>query len=416
MTLYQQLLKREQENNPIKVGVIGAGQMGFGMIAQIAGIPGMVVTGISDINLENANKAKEAFLASSKRANEVLTSTDFREVVNDANVEVLVDATGVTEVGAQLALETLVAKKQLVLLNVEVDVTIGPLMKRLYDTADLVYTGSDGDEPAVTTGLFEFAKSMGMKVLVAGKGKNNKNIHDANPDSAREEAESKHMSPHMLAAFQDGTKTMAEMTLLSNATGLTPDITGMHGISGDLDQTVEKLDLTADGGVLNSFGVVEYVNGIAPGVFVIVEGQNEGVKNEMNYLLKKGDRKHHILYRPFHLASLETPLTIAKAVLNHDHAIVPIGAPVSETIAVAKRDIKSGETIDGIGGFSVRGVIEKHSEFVNNHHVPVGLITGSTVALKDIKKNKPLTTEAVSLDSTATVVKLRALQDEIFPN
>ena len=101
---------------------------------------------------------------------------------------------------------------------------------------------------------------------------------------------------------------------------------------------------------------------------------------------------------------------------NHDHAIVPIGAPVSETIAVAKRDIKSGETIDGIGGFSVRGVIEKHSEFVNNHHVPVGLITGSTVALKDIKKNKPLTTEAVSLDSTATVVKLRALQDEIFPN
>lgn len=110
MTLYQQLLKREQENNPIKVGVIGAGQMGFGMIAQIAGIPGMVVTGISDINLENANKAKEAFLASSKRANEVLTSTDFREVVNDANVEVLVDATGVTEVGAQLALETLVAK------------------------------------------------------------------------------------------------------------------------------------------------------------------------------------------------------------------------------------------------------------------------------------------------------------------
>ena len=147
-----------------------------------------------------------------------------------------------------------------------------------------------------------------------------------------------------------------------------------------------------------------------------MEGQNEGVKNEMNYLLKKGDRKHHILYRPFHLASLETPLTIAKAVLNHDHAIVPIGAPVSETIAVAKRDIKSGETIDGIGGFSVRGVIEKHSEFVNNHHVPVGLITGSTVALKDIKKNKPLTTEAVSLDSTATVVKLRALQDEIFPN
>ncbi|GAN35678.1 NAD(P)H-dependent oxidoreductase [Lacticaseibacillus paracasei] len=414
MTLYQELLKREAEDNPIKVGVIGAGQMGFGMISQIASIPGMIVTGISDINLDNARLAKKSFLDNSNKANKILTSTDFREVVNDPDVEVLVDATGVTEVGAKLALETLVAKKHLVLLNVEIDVTIGPLMKRLYDVADLVYTGSDGDEPAVTTELFEFAKSLGMKVLVAGKGKNNRNIHDANPDTVREEAEAKHMSPHMLAAFQDGTKTMAEMTLLSNATGLIPDTTGMHGISGDLDQTVEKLDLKNDGGVLNNFGVVEYVNGIAPGVFVIVEGQNEGVKSEMDYLMKKGTRKHHILYRPFHLASLETPLTIAKAVLNHDHAIVPIGAPVSETIAVAKRDIKVGEKIDGIGGYSVRGVIETHKNFRINKHVPIGLITGNTIAKQNINKGEAVVQDAITLDSTATVVKLRALQDEVF--
>ncbi|URW91771.1 NAD(P)H-dependent oxidoreductase [Lacticaseibacillus paracasei] len=414
MTLYQELLKREAEDNPIKVGVIGAGQMGFGMISQIASIPGMIVTGISDINLDNARLAKKSFLDNSNKANKILTSTDFREVVNDPDVEVLVDATGVTEVGAKLALETLVAKKHLVLLNVEIDVTIGPLMKRLYDAADLVYTGSDGDEPAVTTELFEFAKSLGMKVLVAGKGKNNRNIHDANPDTVREEAEAKHMSPHMLAAFQDGTKTMAEMTLLSNATGLIPDTTGMHGISGDLDQTVEKLDLKNDGGVLNNFGVVEYVNGIAPGVFVIVEGQNEGVKSEMDYLMKKGTRKHHILYRPFHLASLETPLTIAKAVLNHDHAIVPIGAPVSETIAVAKRDIKVGEKIDGIGGYSVRGVIETHKNFRINKHVPIGLITGNTIAKQNINKGEAVVQDAITLDSTATVVKLRALQDEVF--
>lgn len=414
MTLYQELLKREAEDNPIKVGVIGAGQMGFGMISQIASIPGMIVTGISDINLDNARLAKKSFLDNSNKANKILTSTDFREVVNDPDVEVLVDATGVTEVGAKLALETLVAKKHLVLLNVEIDVTIGPLMKRLYDAADLVYTGSDGDEPAVTTELFEFAKSLGMKVLVAGKGKNNRNIHDANPDTVREEAEAKHMSPHMLAAFQDGTKTMAEMTLLSNATGLIPDTTGMHGISGDLDQTVEKLDLKNDGGVLNNFGVVEYVNGIAPGVFVIVEGQNEGVKSEMDYLMKKGTRRHHILYRPFHLASLETPLTIAKAVLNHDHAIVPIGAPVSETIAVAKRDIKVGEKIDGIGGYSVRGVIETHKNFRINKHVPIGLITGNTIAKQNINKGEAVVQDAITLDSTATVVKLRALQDEVF--
>lgn len=414
MTLYQQLQQREAEENPIKVGVIGAGQMGFGMISQIAGIPGMVVTGISDINIDNAEKAKKSFNMNSKTPVDILTSTDFKEIVHSDKVEVLVDATGVTEVGAQLALETLIARKHLVLLNVEIDVTIGPLMKKLYDAGNLVYTGSDGDEPAVTTGLFEFAKSMGMKVLVAGKGKNNKIRLEANPDTAKEEADSKHMSPHMLAAFQDGTKTMAEMTLLSNATGLLPDITGMHGVKADLDGTVEQLDLKKDGGVLDNFGVVEYVDGIAPGVFVIVEGQNKGVANEMNYLLKKGDRKHHILYRPFHLASLETPLTIAKAVLNHDHAIVPIGAPVSETIAVAKRDIKAGETIDGIGGYSVRGVIEAHTKFVKNEHVPIGCITGKSIAKLDIANGEALTKNSIELDETTTVVKLRQLQDSIF--
>ncbi|MFD1420687.1 NAD(P)H-dependent oxidoreductase [Lactiplantibacillus songbeiensis] len=414
MTLYQQLEEREAEGNPIKVGVIGAGQMGFGMISQIAGIPGMVVKGISDINIDNAKKAMESFNANSKKPEEILISTDFKEIVHSDQVEVVVDATGVTEVGAQLALETLIAKKHLVLLNVEIDVTIGPLMKKLYDAGNLVYTGSDGDEPAVTTGLFEFAKSMGMKVLVAGKGKNNKIRLEANPDTAKAEADSKHMSPHMLAAFQDGTKTMAEMTLLSNATGLLPDITGMHGIKGDLDKTVADLDLKENGGVLDKFGVVEYVDGIAPGVFVIVEGQNEGVANEMNYLLKKGDRKHHILYRPFHLASLETPLTIAKAVMNHDHAIVPIGAPVSETIAVAKKDIKAGDVIDGIGGYSVRGVIEAHKDFVVNNHIPVGCVTGQTVALKDIKDGEALTSENTQLDSSAMVVKLRQLQDSVF--
>ncbi|BDR57568.1 NAD(P)H-dependent oxidoreductase [Xylocopilactobacillus apicola] len=414
MTLYQQLQQREAADNPIKVGVIGAGQMGFGMISQIAGIPGMVVTGISDIKLENANRAKDSFNANSKKPVDILTSTDFKEIVHCDNVEVVVDATGVTEVGAQLALETLVAKKHLVLLNVEIDVTIGPLMKKLYDAGNLVYTGSDGDEPAVTTGLFEFAKSMGMKVLVAGKGKNNKIKLEANPDTAKEEAESKHMSPHMLAAFQDGTKTMAEMTLLSNATGLIPDIAGMHGIKADVDGTVKELDLKSNGGVLDKFGVVEYVDGIAPSVFVIVEGQNEGVANEMNYLLKKGDRKHHILYRPFHLASLETPLTIAKAVLNHDHAIVPLGAPVSETIAVAKRDIKAGEVIDGIGGYSVRGSIETHSDFVANNHVPIGCITGQTIAKKDIKNGQALTNDSIELDPNSVVVKLRQLQDSVF--
>lgn len=414
MTLYGKLLEREQNGAPIKVGVIGAGQMGYGMVSQISTIPGMIVAGISDINLDAAKRAADAYNASAAEKVNILTSTDFKEIVHSPNVEVIVDATGVPEAGAKISLETLIAKKHLVLLNVEIDITVGPLMKKLYDAADLIYTGSDGDEPAATVQMYEFAKSMGMEVLVAGKGKNNALKVSANPDSAQAEADSKGMNSHMLAAFQDGTKTMAEMNLLSNAIGYVPDVVGMHGISADLDGTVEKLNLKENGGVLNSFWVVEYVDGIAPGIFCIVKGQNEGVQHELNYLLKKGERDHHILFRPYHLCSLETPLTIARAVLEHDTAIVPLGAPISETVAVAKRDIKAGEKIDGIGGYCVRGVLETHADMKKNGNVPIGLVGGTSVAKRDIKDGAFLTIDDIELDESTTVYKLRKLQDETF--
>lgn len=414
MTLYGQLLERQKEQDPIRVGVIGAGQMGRGMVAQISTIPGMIVTGISDLNIDAANAAKDAFNSSSEEKVEIFTTTDFKEVINNENVDVIVEATGVPEVGAKVCLECLLAHKNIVLLNVEIDITIGSLMHKLFKSAGLVYTGSAGDEPAEVVSLYEFAKSMGMEVLVAGKGKNNKLKVHANPDTAKEEAESKNMNANMLAAFQDGTKTMAEMNLLSNAIGFKPDIKGMHGISGDLDSTVDQLSTKEEGGVLSQYGVVEYVDGLAPGVFVIVKGQNEGVVEELNYLMKKGDKDRHILYRPFHLASLETPLTVAKVALNDDTSIVPLGVPVSDTVAFTKKDIKKGEKIDGIGGYCVRGLLETHEECLKENHIPIGLIAGNTIAKEDIPADSFLTLDNTELDTTTTVYKLRKLQDEFI--
>lgn len=412
--LFEELVQREQEGHPIRVGVIGAGQMGTGMIAQISTIPGMCVTGICDIVAERAEEAKRIYLAGSQDPHNIITSTDYAEVIRAKDVDVIVEATGITEIGARVSMATLLAKKHLVLLNVEVDITIGVLMKQLFDAAGLVYTGSDGDEPAATFSLFNFARAMGMEVLVAGKGKNNKLKPYANPDTARQEAEDRGMNPHMLAAFQDGTKTMAEMTLLSNATGFVPDMEGMHGIAGDLDETVKQFDLVRNGGVLSNFGVVDYVDGIAPGVFVIVKGQNEQVAAEMNYMLKKGERDHHILYRPFHLGSLETPLTIARAVLHGQAAIVPMAKPVSEAVAVAKKDIAEGEPIDGIGGFCVRGRIETHEMQQQERHIPIGLLVGNAVAKRNIAKDSVLTEEDVELDQSTQVYRLRSLQDSLI--
>lgn len=412
--LFEELVQREQEGHPIRVGVIGAGQMGTGMIAQISTIPGMCVTGICDIVAERAEEAKRIYLAGSQDPHNIITSTDYAEVIRAKDVDVIVEATGITEIGARVSMATLLAKKHLVLLNVEVDITIGVLMKQLFDAAGLIYTGSDGDEPAATFSLFNFARAMGMEVLVAGKGKNNKLKPYANPDTARQEAEERGMNPHMLAAFQDGTKTMAEMTLLSNATGFVPDVEGMHGIAGDLDETVKQFDLVRNGGVLSNFGIVDYVDGIAPGVFVIVKGQNEQVAAEMNYMLKKGERDHHILYRPFHLGSLETPLTIARAALHGQAAIVPLDKPVSETVAVAKKDIAEGEPIDGIGGFCVCGRIETHEMQQQERHIPIGLLVGNAMAKCNIAKDSVLTEEDVELDQSTQVYRLRSLQDSLI--
>lgn len=417
MSVYRQLLVREKEHAPIKVGIIGAGQMGYGLIAQISRIPGMVVGGICDVNKDNAERARDFYQSVEKNVVKTVVSSDYREVIQSDLVEVIVDATGVPEVGANISLEALRSKKHLVLLNVEVDITIGSAMHSLFDSAGLVYTGSAGDEPAAIVELYDFAKTMGLEVVVAGKGKNNPLIPTANPDTCAAEAKQKKMSAHMLAAFQDGTKTMAEMNLLSNAIGLIPDKVGMHGIDANLDNVADKLNLKENGGVLNQLGVVDYVNGLAPGVFVIVKSELEPVDEELRYLLKvdQSHGNHYTLYRPYHLASLETPITIANAVMNHETSIHPLGAPISETVTVAKKDIAAGERLDGIGGYCVRGVLETHQEMKQNGHIPIGLISGNVVAKRHIKEGQFLTEDDIELDPTTTVWKLRSLQDHLFP-
>jgi predicted homoserine dehydrogenase-like protein len=413
MSIYQLLNAREKEGQSIGVAVIGAGQMGFGMIAQISRVPGMQVRGVCDVNLTAAEHAVDYYTSQLGTKHPVLVSDDMRKVIQQNTVDVVVDATGVPEVGAKIALETLFAKKHLVLLNVEVDVTIGPILAQMFKSANLVYTGSAGDEPAATMELVEFAKTMGLEVVVAGKGKNNPFIPSANPDTCAEEAKRKHMSAHMLAAFQDGTKTMAEMNLLSNATGFIPDKVGMHGVSADVKTVGDKLKLKSEGGVLEKYGVVEYVHGLAPGVFVIVNSPLEPVDNELRYL-SVGKGPYYTLYRPYHLASLETPISVARAILFNEPTIQTIAGPISETAAVAKRDIKAGERIDGIGGYSVRGVLESHSEMIEQGHIPIGLISGQTVAKRDICDGQFLTSEDIELDQSTTVWHLRKLQDGFF--
>jgi predicted homoserine dehydrogenase-like protein len=383
---------------------------------------------VSDIAIENAIHAfnyagikddQIAIVNTLADANKMMemgkfVATTDANLVSQANlVECAIDATGVPDVGAKVATDAMKNGKHCVMLNVETDVVIGPYLKKLAQQQNVIYTGSAGDEPGAVMELYCFAKAMGMDVKVMGKGKNNKLDYDCNPDSVLEEATRRKMSPKMLCSFKDGTKTMVEMTAMSNATGLVPDIIGGHGIVSDIKGLADLCRLKQDGGMLNKHGVVEYVNGIAPGVFVAVSTENEEIAYQMRYH-SMGNGPLWILYRPYHLCNLETPLTVAKAVIDGETTIVPIDGLVSECITVAKIDLKAGQTIDGIGGFTTYGSIATAAESDAQGYVPYGLVNKNAKILKDVKKGQLITKDMVQLDTSTLIYKLRQEQDKMY--
>lgn len=424
------LLKREQEGNTIKTGIVGAGQMGRGMVSQMVMMHGITPAIVSDIIVDNAVNAfkyagvKDDDIAVANTLEEVnsfmekgkYVATANADFISQANlVQCVIDATGVPDVGAKVATESIKNGKHVVMLNVETDIVIGPYLMDLAKKNGVLYTGSAGDEPGAVMELFCFAQAMGMEVKVMGKGKNNKVDRECNPDTVLEEATRRKMSPKMLCSFKDGTKTMVEMTAMSNATGLIPDVIGGHGPKTSpgtegIKELNDILKLKEDGGILSKHGVVEYVNGIAPGVFVTVATSNDEIAYQMNYH-SMGPGPLWTLYRPYHLCNLETPLTVAKLVIDGETTIVPKGGLVSECIAVAKKDLKAGEIIDGIGGFSTYGSIATKEESDKAGYIPYGLVTKGAKMLKDAKKGQLLTLDMVELDTSTLIYKLRKEQD-----
>lgn len=428
LNLNYHLRKMEEEGKYIKIGLVGAGQMGRGMVSQMFLMKGIRACLVSDIALENVINAYRLagvkdedikVVESVKEAQEAIESgyyvatADSTIVTGTPAVDVVIDATGVPEVGARLAYDSIMNRKHIVMLNVETDVTVGPLLKKMADSAGVVYTVSAGDEPGAVKELYDFVDGLGFEVLVVGKGKNNPVNRHATPDSQVERAKIEGANPKMLASFVDGTKTMVEMTAVSNATGFLPDIPGMHGASGNWDNLTEVLRLKEEGGVLNNYHVVEYVNGVAPGVFVIVRAPLKAINDELKYL-KMGDGPNYLLYRPYHLTSIETPISAVRACVYHEPTIAPAGKPYSDTVAVAKRDLKAGEYLDGIGMYTIYGMIETHEKAKEMNALPIGLVNKKTMVLRDIKEGEIITYEDVELDDQSIITQLRKLQDQLI--
>ena len=427
MELVSKLQARAADGNPVQVGVVGCGQMGSGLAHTRNSIEGMAIRAIADIApqrgidvfkemgyaggdvvvTEKLSEAQDAV-----RAGKRVVTADALILPRLDGVEANVEATGLPDIGALVAWTSINNRKPVIMLNVETDITVGLLLNDLARKNNTVYTVASGDEPGVLKMLWEQAKLMGFEVVCLGKGKNNKINFEANADTAREEALSKDMNPKILAAFQDGTKTMVELAAVSNATGLLPDVPGMHGPKVEVEDLAKQFIPKEDGGIFSRRGCVDFSTGkVAPGVFAIVYSDEPRIRKDMKFITKSGG-PYYLQLRPYHLCDLETPQSVAEAVLLGERTITS-NAPNSEVVLVAKRDLTAGQKVEGIGGHDWYGTIMTRADAQAKNAVPMGVGEGGTVT-KDIAKGSVITSDAFQPDRSTFVYKLRELQEGLI--
>ncbi|TCP54027.1 putative homoserine dehydrogenase-like protein [Tamaricihabitans halophyticus] len=425
MGYIDRLRGREHElGRPVRIGLVGAGQMGLGFVAQVGRIAGMEISAIADIAPERGVHAYQSagrsdVLSDAPRAQSAAAVEAGRPVVvadavelTKLPVDIIVDASGVPDVGASVAFNALLAGKDVALLTVETDVTVGLLLSALARSMGRVYTVCRGDEPAECRVLVDYVKDIGFEVVCAGKGKNNPLDPAATPDSLAERAAAKKMNPKMLTSFVDGSKTMIEMAALANAADLKVGKRGMAGPHSTVEDLAHVFRPEPDGGVLPGKGFVDYCTGpVAPGVFVIGYCDDPTVVEEMAYL-GMGDGPYYSFYRPYHLASVEAPLSVAEAVLDGNPSLAPT-AWNAEVVATAKRDLHKGERIDGIGGETVYGTTDSAQVARAEELLPLGLVAGGTV-LRDVPAGTLLSSADVQVDEGSTIATLRRLQDRML--
>lgn len=419
------LQRLHDEGTPIEVAVVGIGKMGRSLVDRLLKINGMRPSLIVNRHVEKAYNAlvylgipeSEISIVSSVEEFEEANSkgnfsvTDNFEIATDStSIQAIVEATGNPQYGAKVAHTAITHGKHIIMLNVECDSVVGPSLHELAKENNVIYTGAAGDEPAAIIELVEFAYGLGFEVVAVGKGKNNpKDIHATN-ESVSDLASMKNICNKSLTAFVDTTNTMIELNAVGNAIGFKPDIFGLHGITTDIKNLGQNFSLKSEGGKLNSHGILDYVHGVAPGVFAVVKGDSKETIDTLKYV-GMGDGPNYVLYRPFHMCSIETPNSIYKAVVENKASIAPLAGQVCDTVAHAKRDMAAGEILGGIGSNDTYGSLTTHEDAMDRNLLPIALITDKTRLGVDVKKDELITYDMVDLDEAEIITKLRYKQD-----
>ena len=416
-------------NPPIRVGMIGAGFMASGVVLQTGG-PYRASIRIVAIANRTPKKAVDAYaaagfegavmvdsapaLARAVEAGTPAVTEDPMLVATSPHVDVLLEVTGAVEDAIAPVLAALEHGKHVLLMNPELDGTLGPLFKAKADKAGVVFTDVDGDQPGVIGNLYRFVKGLGVRPVLLG---NIKGLQDPyrNPTTQAGFAEQWGQQPHMVTSFADGTKVSFEMTVAANATGMTVAKRGMHGYEFPPGTPIMEAAKRYDADeILAGPGIVDYVVGCAPAPG---SGRSARIEHprQRHYLnlYKLGEGPLYCFYTPYHLCHFEVPVTIARAALLQDAAITPMGAPQLDVLAIAKRDLKAGEEIDMLGGYTVYGEAETAAITARDNLLPIGVAVGCRLK-RDIPKDAALTYADVEIPAGRLVDRLRAEQAELF--
>lgn len=420
------LRARAEGGRPVRVAMVGAGFMARGVANQIVNsTPGMELVAIANRTPANAERAyREAGVeswanassaadvaAALERGTPVVTDDPLLLTTADG-IDVVLEATGAVEYGAVVTLSALQNGKHVVLLNAELDGTVGPILKTYADREGVIYSACDGDQPGVQANLLRFVKGIGLTPLVSG---NIKGLQDPyrTPTSQQAFAEKWGQRPSMVTSFADGTKISFEQAIVANGFGFTIERRGMMGRdhrehidTGVRDFDVDKLRALG--------GVVDYVVGAQPGPGIYVYATHDDPK-QRHYLnlYKLGEGPLYSFYVPYHLCHFEVPASLARAVLLRDAVMAPMGGMLVEVVTTAKRDLKAGETLDGLGEYMTYGQCETAAITESEGLLPIGVAEGA-VLKRDIAKDAVLKYSDVVLPQGRLIDALRREQAERF--
>jgi predicted homoserine dehydrogenase-like protein len=420
------LKAREEESRPIRVGMLGAGFMGQGLTNQIVNsVPGMRMVAVYNRNLKRAHHVfdyaglEETVEAETQnqledaiRAGKPVVTEDALLLARSEQIDVLVDTTGSVEFGARVVLEAFKHRKDVVLVNAEIDATIGPILQTYAAKAGVILSACEGDEPGLQINLYRWVKGLGLTPRVIG---NIKGLQDRyrNPATQKGFAEKWGQNPAMVTSFADGSKISFEEAIVANATGF---VVKSRGMSRGLEykDDVMKIGRLYDIDELRRLGgLVDYVVGTPlTKIYCLAEHPDPKQQHYLS-LYKMGDGPLYPFFVPYHLVHFEIPNAIARVALFRDSVAKPLGGPVVEVCAVAKRDLKERETLDDYGMFMTYGEAVNADEMCKNRYLPEGLVEGCKLR-RDIRKDQVISYDDVELPPDRIADRLRAEQYRHF--